>query len=649
MSLARQILILISLLLLVVLGGSFTVNVFHARHYLNQQLGAHAQDTATALGLALGSVWAQGDQTGMQSMLTAIADSGYYRYIAVKNMQGEILLERQPQIAIDSVPAWFVRWLPLQTPTRTALVMQGWRQAGQVLVSSHPGYAYQQLWNAAQTLLQWFIGAWIMALILVIILVRCALAPLAAMERQAQAISAGQFKLLARIPWTRELRQVALALNRMSGKVEHLLSEKLQAITQLEEKANLDPLTGLYNRAFFEDGLQFLMQTDEEFSSGALLLVRLSSLPETNDRWGFSAGDEMLQQAARLLRDLAAEMQPATAARMGGAELALLVQELSQDEALALADRLLTALAECMSESGAKMHAAHIGIGMRSQVINTPGKLLAQADMALRAAQNQGAYVRFAFRQEEVGAPTVRGAAEWRVLFEQALVEHRLLLYQQPVLDAASMAPIYHELLARVRDTDGHLIAAGVFMPMAHRLGLAQDFDRAIIKIALNSLPPGNILYTLNLSPDTILDSAFAAWLSQIFIKHPGTASRILFEFSERSAVEYPAQLVAFIDRLTPTGCRFGFNHVGMAPDALVRIRHFHPWMIKTDGSLLQGLKGNPAKRALLQMINALAQDLDCLFVVSGVETQAQLEQLCAMGVPALQGRALAAPGPLSG
>lgn len=646
MSFSRQIQLLVSLLLLVALGGSFAVNVFHAREYLNRQLGAHAQDTASALGLALGPVLAQDDRAGMESMVTAIADRGYYRRVAVENNQGGVLFERKTHIAVDAVPAWFVRWLPLQTPTRSALVMQGWRQSGQVLVSSHPGYAYRQLWEDAQTQFWWFGAAWLAALALVMLLVRFALAPLAAMEQQAQAISGGQFRLLARIPWTRELRQVALALNRMSGKVEHMLSEKLQAIKRLEQEANHDPLTGLFNRAFFADRLRALMQDDEEFASGSLLLVRLSGLPDINDRWGYSAGDDMLRRVAQMLGARATATQPAMAARIGGVELALLIQEQAPEEALALADQLLATLAALRTEDGAALPAAHIGIGIRGPVIDTPAKLLAQADMALRAAQSAGQFARFMCRQE-ASAQVVLGAAEWRRLLDRALQTNSLLLHQQPVFDAESMAPLYHELLARIGNDDGRLISAGVFMPIAQRAGMAQDFDRLIIRNALNSLPPGAAPYALNLSKDAILDATFAAWLRRTLLKQPEQAGRVLFEFPEQIAVEHPEQLAHLIDSLAPTGCRFGFDHVGVAPDALVRIRHFQPWVIKADGGLIQGLGENPAKRTLLQMIQALAQELDCLFVVSGVETREQLEQLREMKVSALQGRVLAAPSPL--
>lgn len=646
MSFARQIQLLISLLLLVALGGSFAVNVFHAREYLNRQLGTHAQDTASALGLALGPVLAQDDQAGMESMVTAIADRGYYQRVAVEDNRGSVLIERQSQIVVDAVPPWFVRWLPLQTPTRSALVMQGWRQTGQVLVSSHPGYAYRQLWEDAQTQFWWFGAAWLVALALVMLLVRFALAPLSDMEQQAQAISGGQFRLLARIPWTRELRQVALALNRMSGKVEHMLSEKLQAIKQLEQEANLDSLTGLFNRVFFEDRLRYLMQNDEEFSSGSLLLVRLSGLPDINQRWGFSAGDEMLQCAARLLGTFAAARQPAMTARIGGVELALLIQEQAPEEALALADRLLAALAGLMSESGVNLPAAHIGIGLRSPAIDTPAKLLAQADMALRTAQSTGKFSRFMCRQEAC-AQVVHGAAEWRRRLEQVLQTNNLVLHRQPVFDAESMAPLYHELLARIGNADGGLIAAGVFMPLAQRAGLAQDFDRLIIRHALSTLPPGDARYAVNISRDSVLDVTFAPWLRQLLARMPVQAGRIVLEFTEQIAVEHAAQLDDLIERLAPTGCRFGFDQVGFAPDALVRIRHFRPWVIKSDGSLIQGLSDNPAKRALLQMIQALAQDLDCQFVAAGVETLEQLQQLREMRVSALQGRMLAAPSPM--
>jgi len=151
----------------------------------------------------------------------------------------------------------------------------------------------------------------------------------------------------------------------------------------------------------------------------------------------------------------------------------------------------------------------------------------------------------------------------------------------------------------------------------------------------------------LNISRDSVLDVTFTPWLRQLLDRMPVQAGRIVLEFTEQIAVEHAAQLDDLIERLAPTGCRFGFDQVGLAPDALVRIRHFRPWVIKSDGSLIQGLSDNPAKRALLQMIQALAQDLDCQFVATGVETREQLQQLREMRVSALQGRMLAAPSPM--
>ncbi len=644
MSFSRLVFVLLTLLLLVLLTASFTLSVVHSRHYLSRQLAVHAQDTATALGLSLAPALRQGDRVAIDSLVKAVGDGGYFHSIRVVGTDGVVLAEQASTLDVAGVPAWFVRWLTLQTPTRSALIMDGWREVGHVEISSHPGYAYQQLWDDARDLLLWFSIAGGIALAILMSLARSALRPLVSMERQAQAIGTGHFVALASLPWARELRQVAMAMNQMAGKVDAMLSDKIKTIEKLEIASNRDALTGLNTRNFLNDHIGLLMSGADECESAALLLIRFPDLADVNTQWGYAEGSDLLIQFATLLHDQARKLQEAIAARSGGAEFMLLVREISPEETLALANTLLLQLRALASPHGGFLGAAHIGIGFRDADMTDPSKLFAQADMALRSAESRGRYWAFMYPPSAISPEMTFGASRWRRMIEHALTKHTLVLFEQAVFHTLSREPLHYELLPRIQDEDGHLIGAATFLPMAHRLELSSAIDRAVVELALTQNFSNQTPRVLNLSLDSIQDEEFANWLLQRLRTSNVEVNRILVELPERAAAEAPACVSRLISSLASMGIRFGFNHVGLVPEALASIRHLRPIFLKCDETLLSGMDAGSPKRSLVEMLMELACALDSVFIVAGIETEEQAAVFRAMGVGALQGRAFDVP-----
>lgn len=641
MSFSRVVFVLLTLLLALLLAASFALNVVHARHYLSRQLAVHAQDSATAMGLSLAPMLQRGDRVAMDSLVKAVGDGGYFRWIRVFDTQGSVLAERVSSLDVADVPAWFVRWLPLETPTRSALIMDGWREAGRVEISSHPGYAYQQLWSDARDLLFWFAVVGALALVLLIALARSALKPLAAMEQQALAIGDGHFSLRVPPPWARELRQVTEAMNKMTRKVDEMLRSKVRAIEKLEAASHRDALTGLYTRDFIDQKICILLRENDACAHAALLLIRLADLAYINTQWGYIEGDALLKQIAALMRGQERQLQSTIAARSGGTEFMLLVSELTHEEALQLANTLLSQIRACTTSLGACTGSAHIGIGFLDPNISASSQLFAEADMALRVAENHGRFWAFMYPPEDLSPDMIFGASRWRQIIERALAQRTFLLFEQPVLDARSGLPLHYELEARIRDEDGRLIGAGAYMPMAHRLGLANAIDRAVVELALTHPFPDAVPRVLNLSLDSIKDLVFTTWLQQRLRMSALDASRIQFELPERAVAEVPECVSRLISCLDALEIRFGFDHIGILPEALAQMRHMRPMFLKCDQVLVAGADATGLKRSLLEMLLNLAQALDSVFIVSGIETEQHAMQIRAMGVGALQGRAV--------
>lgn len=644
MSFSRIVSVLLTLLLALLLGASFALNVVHSRQYLSRQLAVHAQDSATALGLTLAPAVRQHDRVAIDSLVKAVGDGGYFHWVRVIGTNGVVMAEHASKLDVAGVPDWFVKWLRLETPTRSALIMDGWREAGRVEISSHPGYAYQQLWADARDSLIWFAVVGGIALAITIVLARSALKPLAAMERQAQAIGSGRFDKPLALPWARELRQVAAAMNQMASKVNGMLSDKIRIIEKLEMASHRDAMTGLNTRAFMNDQIDLLMSATETCESAALFLIRLPDLADVNTQWGYEEGDACLKQFAAVLHAQTRKLQGAIAARGGGAEFMLLVRETSPEQALALANTLLFQLRTGVSPRGASLAAAHIGIAFRDTRMSDASKLFAQADMALRSAERQGRYWVNLFPADDIAHELTFGASRWRSIIVHALAQRAIVLFEQPVLHARTGAPVYYELLARIRDENGRLIGASAFIPMAHRLGLSSAIDRAVVELALTLPFTDQVPRVLNLSLDAIQDLLFTSWLQQRLRVSGVDLSRILIELPERSAAEMPESVSRLMFSLDGMGIRFGFDHVGLVPEALAQIRHMRPQFLKCDETLLSGMDADSPKHALLEKLQELAYGLDSLFIVSGIETEAQATAFRAMGAGALQGRALGAP-----
>jgi diguanylate cyclase (GGDEF)-like protein/PAS domain S-box-containing protein len=196
------------------------------------------------------------------------------------------------------------------------------------------------------------------------------------------------------IVWNAEAEEPETAQDRAFQRLRRLLALGLDARTQsdaLEHAASTDPLTGLANRRSFEQ-----LSTAELPDDIAVLFADLDGFKPVNDRWGHAAGDEVIRIVGRRI---AASLRPDDrAARVGGDEFAILCHVSTEDEAAALAGRLVAAICEPMHLSAATVEVGmSIGVALSlggavdaNGVRPTIGTLLELADRQLYEAKTAG-------------------------------------------------------------------------------------------------------------------------------------------------------------------------------------------------------------------------------------------------------------------
>ena len=640
MTLSRQLIVLILLLLLSALIGSLWIALDNTRDYLQRQSAAHAQDTANALGLAASTALEAGDRATVVAMAHSLFDGGDYAEIVVHGGKGLSVDLEQPVTL--GVPAWFTRLLPLHLPTRSAVVMNAWRQAGEVRVRAHPGLAYRQLWNNARDLLMWFLAIGVIASALGLVLLRLLMRPLQQVEARANAICEQDFAPIEQHPRTRELARIVSAMNHATERVRRMLADKDRLVAALREQAYQHPVTHLPNRRFFIQHLERELDSAETESSGALLLIQVVGFKEYNDRNGYVKGDELLRRIATCLAPMAGEKR--LLAHLNGADFLLLAVGADREQALALAREAREAVREELLDT---LLDCRVGVALY-QCPELSQALLSRADNALRNSLQaaDGIGISKQVHGERLDGFTL---AAWRDELPEAIEERRVLLALQPVrpVNAGVYEPqglLQQEALMRLRlRNNGQVVPAGRFLPVAERLGLAAELDVALLEAVLRHLrerpkahPPR---IAVNLSGAVLSREADSGLLDHLLAAHHDlVAEGLALEVGERLVTRKPA-VIRVLRRLADRhGVQLGVDHVGTGFESFGYLNALRPAYMKIDGSFIRDVESNADNQFYIQALGDICRGLGSLVVAECVESGQALRRVQSLGVDAVQG-----------
>ncbi|MBT9613027.1 MAG: EAL domain-containing protein [Burkholderiales bacterium] len=635
MSLFRQLWLAVISLTMVIFIGSFLVSVLTARAYLEQQLSIKNVDNASALALSLSQL-PEKDPIAIELLVSAQFDSGHYQEIRLTDPTHRVVVERKYVGDTLGAPAWFARIFPIRATQGIAQVQDGWRQLGTLTVTSHSRYAYSELWSGALKLLSWLLAAGFIAGVIGTLIMRIIVRPLDQVVGQAQAISERRFITLNE-PRTPELNSVVRAMNQMVARLKQMFEEEAERLDHLRREINHDAVTGLPNRDAFMNYLQTALVREDAAPLGALLIVRLKDLGEINRRLGHGSVDLLLKQVASILTEHCARRHEHIAARLNGADFALLAP--NENEIAKLTQAIVALLHQQLSSDVPAMEDHfHVGAILYRRGDETTA-LLAAADQALATAEGKGPNGWHATVEGE--APVARSTDAWRNLLTTAITEKRLKLAFFPVRTAAGQT-LHQESVIRLQTTqEGSWLVAGDFIPMATRLKLSSTLDFEVIRLALDTLQsaPGDI--AVHLSTDSIADWGFHKRLSALLNQQPDLCKRLWIEVSEYGVLRQPEAFREIAHTLKAMQCRVGIEHAGHRLSDLAQLADLGLDYLKVDSSLVRAVDQNMGNQALLKGLCKMAHTLGITMIAEGVQTEAELALLPQLGFDATTGPAV--------
>lgn len=418
------------------------------------------------------------------------------------------------------------------------------------------------------------------------------------------------------------------------------------AQAQAEHLAWHDPLTGLGNRAKFQQALAHLPA-----HGAVLILVDLDHFKETNDRHGHAAGDALLCEAASRLQ---AALQPGDlACRLGGDEFALLVRG---TDAAACADTLAHRLARTLSQPAwagdvELAMSASLGHAAYPADAGTADALQCAADLALYAAKHRG-------RGRAVGfLPVFQENVERRRLLGEALAEAiaggRLRLVWQPQVSWPGKVLRGAEALVRWPDSplNGRTMTPGEFLSEAREAGLTSALDEWTLEAALRQArdwvgqPGAPGVVAVNLSAGTLRDPALVSRVAETLLRHGVPPTMLEIEVPETAVAHDLGTIAPLLGELRAMGVRIALDNFGSGVSSVAHLVRLPVNLVKLDRSIVAGLPGRP-ERAILHAVMALAGSLAIPVLAEGVETEAQSFVLRREGCRTMQGYLFGHPVP---
>lgn len=608
--------------------SNLAINTLTTRQYLEEQLATHSQDSATSLAL---SMTQQAKDTVTLDLLVASQfDSGQYALIRLTDTTGKVISERQSNTNIQGVPDWFEKLIRIRTTQAQAKVSQGWNNFGEVTVIVSNQAAYLALWKTGQQNALALLGMGLVAALLTALLIRQVSVPLQQVVQQAEAISRRQFDPIP-LPNAIELRRVVKSLNQMAVQLQSLFAEEASRLESMKAALNNDPLTQVANREHFMARLEAERQ-GENRSEGALFLIRINDLAGHNRRLGRDATDTLVQDTARLLRDLIKPQSDWLIGRLNGADFAIFAPDCQA--ATAAAQSLLESIQPLASRHDIMQLPLYSLGGAEFDAEATLGSILSQADRALIMAEAAGLEAPVLLSETDLRYNNQR----WQQELSRGLAEHHFFFDHYPLINAREVL-LREEQMLRLRDSSGRIHAAGAFMPMASRLGQLATLDLEVIRLAVNQLAQDDdSTIAITLSGETTLNPDFADHIHASLQQHKVNGKRLAIEVAESSISRDPDSFAHFIRRLKPQGCLVGLKHVGRRSSQLARLHTLNLDYIKVDAGLIRRIDQNPGGQSFLEALLALVHKLDGQVFAEGVESPEEAKTLWTLGFDGITG-----------
>lgn len=403
--------------------------------------------------------------------------------------------------------------------------------------------------------------------------------------------------------------------------------------------SDLDELTGQLNRVRLTEALGAAISRGQDGTTSVFMVIAINNLAVINETFGFEVGDEAIAAVGRRIRDKLRGGD--VIGRYASNKFGVVLMDCGPGAADIAAQRFLRSVRETPISLIEGRLSATISIGG----VIVPEQASAVRDaltLALRALDRARSTRLDCFVMHEPHSSAELDRRRSRAIADEvmsAIDDRRMRLALQPMVCARSEKPHIYECLLRMERTDGGLVSAGEFVPVAEKLGLSRLIDRRTLELAVELLARcPDLILSLNVSGLTCTDGEWLVALRRLTDGRPDLLSRIIVEITETAALQDIDQSIAFVDTLKELGCRVAIDDFGAGYTSFKNLKLLNVDIVKIDGAFVKNLADDTSDQIFLKTLIDLASTFGLETVAEWVGDDRAARHLVDAGITYMQG-----------
>lgn len=444
-----------------------------------------------------------------------------------------------------------------------------------------------------------------------------------------------------------------LFLKTVSNQLFHVV--KLMKVIEDLEKAQAsirflteyDPLTMLYNRKSFEKLLEDeIERSDRSGEPLCLLFIDVDNFKIINDTYGYHVGDMVLKHVAEVLKKKIRRLD--TAGRLGGDEFGVILPKANKGVVEYIAERLRQEILNMPLAFGDTEIRASLSVGIVCYPLDAKNKeeILSLGEALMHAIKREGKGRVKTVEESVKEIYTSFRRIERKVL--ESLEKASIEVFLQDIVNLSTEKVEGFEALMRLK-VDDELLPASRFINIAEDMGLVQKLDIAMIEGLFQKIAyikdNSDILLFINLSPQDLTHD-FIKDVVQRARTYGVETDRIVFEITEREAIQDIGRMSSFLKGLKEAGFRFAIDDFGSGYASFLYLKYLPVDFLKIEGEFIKSMKRSHVDRIFVKSMVEVAKGLGIKTVAEYVEDVETIDILLDLGIDYAQGYYIGKPGP---
>lgn len=632
MTLYKQIALLVSSIIIIMLGSVMYINYSTAKQNMIDALYETTVNNISTIGGLLGN--AGEDKALIGSIIDSELDAGYYQLIEYKLNSNEFEYKKVSSPSIEGIPLWFRKFTDIKVHLINMDISSGWEILGSLQIMGDSSIVYKTLYKMFINMMQLFIVFAVISLLVLALLLHFILKPLKSIQHQAEGVVNNQFTYIEKVPYTQEFKEVVTAMNSMVKRVEEIFNMANESAKRNRELLYNDTVTKLFNRRYLMLKLTEILESDNAVVGGVSIFVSLESIENLTKIHGQVTTNNFLYSFAQILLKNTNKYEEGILAHVHISEFTILATPCTLQEAGVLIETIEKHFYALLEEYNIEKEVLQSSYGVYDfSHASSISELLTKTDSALLQAKvDEESNICF---YEEKEDKLALAKTEWHDIFNDVIEEQSLQLKFWNTLNIKEES-LYHNVMTFSLLHQDNEYFFGEFIAPASNFNLVSKLSLLSIEklfVQKHKELQGHVC-SVRLSSEFLKDKSTYTQLSRLFKKYAKKLHfQVDFEVSNSLAINSGDLVCSYSKLFKKYGFGFGINSFTTEAGDLQYLQNFNPQFIKADGRFLLD-----QPQASLDALHGVSHALEIDIIATFVQTKEDVDKLKSKDIILLQG-----------